>query len=102
MAMPVHYMPDGYHTVTPYLVVRDARAVLDFLKRAFDAQENAVMKGPDGAIRHAEARIGDSIIMLGEAPPGAAPMPAMLYVYVKDADAMYARALEAGATSLRE
>ena len=100
--MTVNYIPQGYHTVTPYLVVHGAAAVLDFVKRAFDAQEVAVMRSPDGVIRHAEARIGDSVIMMGEAPPGSAPVPGMLYVYVKDADASYARALEAGATSLRE
>ena len=100
--MPVSYIPDGYHTVTPYLTVHGASTLLDFVKRAFDAQEVAVMKGPDGAVRHAEVRIGDSVVMMGEAPPGAATMPAMLYVYVKEADAMYARALKAGATSLHE
>jgi PhnB protein len=100
--MPVHYIPEGYRTVTPYLTVRRAAALLDFVKSAFDAQEIAAMKGPDGSIRHAEARIGDSMIMMGEAPPGSTTMPAMLYLYVKDADATYARALQAGAKSLHE
>src|SRR5437868_5028892 len=81
--MSVHYIPEGYRTVTPYLTVRGASALLDFVKRAFDAQELAVMKGPDGSVRHAEARIGDSMIMMGEAPPGSTTTTAMIYLYVK-------------------
>ena len=92
--------PDGYHTVTPYLKVKGVAGLIDFLKQAFDAVETERLLGPDGKVGHAEVRIGDSVVMMGEAPGD--PMPAMLYVYVDDADASYKRALEAGATSLAE
>ena len=59
-------LPAGYHTVTPALVVRDANAAIDFYRRAFGATEVSRMAGPDGKIMHAEIRIGDSLIMLGE------------------------------------
>jgi PhnB protein len=100
--MAVNYIPDGYHTVTPYLTVRGASKLLDFLKTAFDAQETVRMMRPDGTIGHAEVRIGDSAVMLGEASAEWKQTSATLYLYVKDADATYASALRAGATSLRE
>jgi PhnB protein len=100
--MAVHYIPEGYHTVTPYLTVRGASRLLQFVKDAFDAQEIAVMRSPDGAVRHGEVRIGDSIVMMGEAGDSVTPMPAMLYVYVTDADAMFARATKAGGAPLRQ
>ena len=100
--MAVNYIPQGYHTVTPYLVVKGAATLLTFLKTTFDATEKEMMKRPDGTIGHAEVRIGDSVLMLGEAPEESKRMPATLYVYVKDADAIYQRALKAGGTSLHE
>jgi PhnB protein len=98
----VRPIPEGYHSVTPFLTVRDAAAVLAFLKGAFDAQETHVMRDAAGAIRHVELRIGDSPVMLGQSSGDWKPMPASLYVYVEDADAVYARALQAGGTTLRE
>ena len=66
--MAVNYIPEGYHTVTPYLVIHDVAAVLEFIKKAFDAKEtHPPMKRPDGAVMHAEVQIGDSRIMMGEA-----------------------------------
>ncbi|MGH7391952.1 MAG: VOC family protein [Candidatus Rokuibacteriota bacterium] len=100
--MAVKKIPDGYHTVTPYLVVHGAAKVLDFAKQAFGAKEVERMARPDGTIMHAEMKIGDSIVMMGEASSEHAPMPAMLHVYVDDADAIYKRALQAGATSVKE
>ncbi|MEQ8766526.1 MAG: VOC family protein [Planctomycetota bacterium] len=100
--MPVKPIPDGYHTVTPYLVVNDVRAVIEFAKKAFDAIEMGVMEGPDGRIAHAEIRIGDSPIMLGGAGEKSSPMPATLYLYVEDTDALYAKAIAAGGESLME
>jgi len=96
-------IPDGYHTVTPYLVVQGAAKVIDFMREAFEAEETFRMAQPDGTIGHAEVRIGDSVVMLGDAS-GAEnpPMPGMIHLYVNDADAVYERALRAGATSLRE
>ena len=64
--MPVRAIPEGFHTITPYLTVADASAQLEFLKRAFNAKENHVMRGPDGTIGHADVTIGDSHLMLGD------------------------------------
>lgn len=89
-------IPEGYHTLTPYLVVEDAGKVADFLKAAFGAKENHRTTAPNGSVMHANVTIGDSRVMLGGAP-GQKPVPAMLYLYVNDADAVYARAIEAGA-----
>ena len=100
--MAVKPIPDGYHTVTPYLVVPRVAEVIDFLKQAFGAEEMFRMPRPDGAIAHAEVRIGDSMVMMGEPMGDFQPMPAMIHLYVDDADAMYKLALEAGATSVRE
>jgi PhnB protein len=96
------YRPADHNTVSPYLVVQGASKLLEFIRHTFGAQELHRMTSPEGAIHHAEARIGDTVIMLGEASSEHPPRPAMLHVYVPDADAVYRRALEAGATSLRE
>jgi PhnB protein len=102
MTMAVKYTPESYHTVTPYLVVRDAAAVIDFAQKVFDAKlHDEPMKGPDGKIMHAEVKIGDSIIMVGE-PKDGKLMPAMLYIYVPDTDATYKKAVQAGGKSIRE
>jgi PhnB protein len=100
--MAVKPIPDGYHTVTPYLVVPRVAELIDFLKQAFGAEEMFRMPRPDGAIAHAEVRIGDSMVMMGEPMGQFQPMLAMIHLYVDDADTMYKRALEAGATSVRE
>jgi uncharacterized glyoxalase superfamily protein PhnB len=101
--MAVKPIPDGYHSVTPYLVVQGADSLLAFLKQAFDAQEvHHPMRRSDGAIAHAEVRVGDSVVMLGEAVATCPPMPTSLYLYVRDMDAVYQRALQAGATSLMD
>ena len=92
--------PAGYHTLTPYLVVEDIEALIAFLKDAFGAEESERVPGPDGVARHAEVRIGDSVVMIGAAQEGYPPMPAALYMYVEDTDASYASALGAGAESL--
>jgi len=100
--MAVKAIPDGYHTVTPYLIVQGAGQLIDFLKLAFDAQETERITAPDGAIAHAEVRIGDSIVMMSDAGGERAPMPSGLYLYVNDTDAVYISALRAGATSIVE
>jgi PhnB protein len=97
----VDAVPPGYHTVTPYLTVRGAEALIDFLKAAFDAKELHRMAGADGSVRHAEVLIGDSHVMIGEAQPEWPPMPSMLYLYLTSSDATYDRAIAAGGTSLR-
>ncbi len=91
--------PAGYPAVSPYLVVKSATTLLDFAKRAFDAQEIRRHTEPDGRIRHAELRIRDAVIMVGERPDAAAS-PMFLHLYVPDVDETYRRALEAGATSV--
>jgi PhnB protein len=92
--------PDGYNNVTPYLVVSDAGKLIDFLKETFGAKERMRMPGPDGMVAHAELEIGDSVVMMGTNPSDL--FPAMLYVYVDDADATYRKALAAGAVSTEE
>jgi PhnB protein len=95
-------IPNGYHTVTPYLFVHGAERLIDFLKDAFEVQERERIVRPDGGIGHAEVRVGDSVIMLAEASDALKPMPSALYLFVSDTDATYQRALQAGATSLME
>ena len=100
--MAVKPIPDGYHTVTPYLIVDGVATLLDFLTRAFDAKERQRLPRSDGSIMHAEVRIGDSAIMMGEPIGEFGPMPASIYLYVNDCDAAYQRALRAGGTSVME
>lgn len=103
--MAVKPIPDQYHSVQPYLLVNDAEGLIGFIKSTFGAEEALRMPQPDGRIGHAEMRIGDSIVMLADASTAEGsgePMPATVMTYVEDADATYRRALEAGATSLRE
>ena len=100
--MPVKPIPDGYHSVTPYLVVKDGAKTLDFLQRGLGAELHYRHDLPNGRIMHAEVRIGDSPVMLGEGGEGHPVMPCMLYLYVRDCDAAYKRAIAAGAKSLRE
>ena len=100
--MAVKPIPEGYHTVTPYLAVEGAAKIIEFTKQAFGAQERHRMAAPDGSIMHAEVKIGDSHVMLGEARGPVKAMPSMLYLYVPDVDAVYQRAIGAGAKSEQE
>lgn len=101
--MAVKPIPDGYHSLTPFFTVPGVKRLLDFMKQAFDAKELHRMEGPGGMIVHAEVQIGDSRLMLGE-PMGeqSKPMPGCLYFYTKDTDAIYKKAMAAGATSKME
>lgn len=102
-------IPTGYHSVTPYLVVRGAAEAIAFYQRAFGAQEKLRLSSPDGKIGHAEIEIGDSRVMLADEHPdwGAlGPLsiggtPTSLMVYVEDVDAVFARAVAAGAKEVR-
>jgi PhnB protein len=96
------WKPQGYNSVSPYLIVSDARATMAFLQAAFDAEPLRVIAGPDGTLRHAEARIGDTVVMLADAVDGWPAVPAYVHVYVADVDAVYRRALAAGAESVAE
>jgi PhnB protein len=105
MPSKVKPIPDGYHSVTPYLCLSDAAAAIDFYKRAFGARVAVRMDGPNGKIGHAELQIGDSRIMLAdEMPGGSARSPQSLggtsmgvFLYVEDVDSVFKQALEAGA-----
>lgn len=107
--MPVNPVPDGYHSVTPYLVVKGAARAIDFYVRAFGAVELLRMPEPDGRIGHAELRIGDSPVMLADEHPEAGARspetvggsPVTLMLYVPDVDATVARAVAAGARLTR-
>ena len=94
-------IPEGYHTITPYLMVPDCAKVLDFVQKAFGAQPMMEpMRGPDGKIMHTEVKIGDSPLMMGESSAKHPAMPTMINLYVEDSDAVYERAVKAGGTSL--
>jgi PhnB protein len=107
--MAVKPIPDGYHTATPYLVVNDAAKAIDFYKQAFGAVELMRFDAPGGKIAHAEIRIGNSPIMLADEMPdmgykspqayGGSPVGLMLYV--EDADATFAQAIQAGGQKVR-
>jgi len=111
MAKAASPIPDGYHTVTPHIVLDDCAKAIEFYARAFGAERHLVFPGPNGKIVHAEIRIGDSMIMMSDEMP---PMPGQpgvyrapkaaglttgaLFLYVSDADAAYDRAIQAGCT----
>src|ERR1700685_506992 len=102
-------IPDGYHNVHPYLMLKNCDEAIAFYAKAFGAKEKLRMANPDGRIGHAEIQIGDSIIMMADEAPqieafsaehcGGSPIS--LLIYSEDCDALYAQALAAGATSLR-
>lgn len=104
--MPVKPIPDGYRTVTPYLVLNNASSAIDFYKRAFGAQEIMRMDTPQGKIGHAELKIGDSMIMVSDEMPGNASTRAPqslggttvgIFLYLRDVDATFSQAVAAGA-----
>jgi len=103
--MSVKPVPEGYHTLTPALTVRDAVRAIEFYKQAFGAKERGAMKGPDGKIMHAELMIGDSIIMLTDefpefgclSPQSIGGSPMSLHIYLDGVDAAFERAVKAGA-----
>ena len=91
------YIPAGFRSLTPYVIVPGAGTFIEFVKQAFDAEEVFRMAEPDGVIGHAEVRIGDSMLELSDGGEAWPPRPAAIHVYVPDADATYARAMAAGA-----
>ena len=105
--MAVDPIPEGYHSVTPYLTVDDAAAAIDFYKRAFGARERMSMPMPDGKIAHAELEIGDSLIMLSDSFAHSQTRPPKelggttggVFLYVEDVDAAFQQAVDAGATA---
>ena len=109
MSTPVKYIPDGYHSVTPYLYIDGAAAAIEFYKKAFGAIEVVRMPSPDGKIGHAEIKIGDSHVMLADqneqvgaySPKHYGGVPGNLMIYVEDVDSVFKRAVDAGATVKR-
>ncbi len=105
----VPWKPAQYHTLTPFLSLRGAAPAIEFYKKAFGAEELYRMPGPGGSVMHAELRIGDSVVMMGEeAPEMGAPSPSTLggstsglLIYVSDCDQAFERALKAGATTVQ-
>ena len=107
--MAVQFKPDGYHTVTPYLIIQGAAKAIEFYKQAFGAIELMRLDAPGEKIGHAEIKIGDSIIMLADehpemgfrSPQALGGTPVSLMLYVEDSDAMFAQAIAAGGTVQR-
>ena len=104
--MATRPIPEGYHTVTPYLAVNDATKAIEFYKRAFGATERGRMDGPNGTIAHAEIQIGDSVIMTSDpfpqanskAPQDLGGTSVTIFLYVEDVDSVVQDAVDAGAT----
>ena len=107
--MPAKPIPDGYNTVTPYLIIQGAAKAIEFYQRAFGAQELLRLEGPGGTIGHAEVKIGDSPIMLADehpqmgyrSPQALGGTPVSLMLYVTNVDALFAQAVQAGCKVLR-
>jgi PhnB protein len=96
-------IPDGYHSVTPYLTVRNAPKVIEFLKAAFGAKlSHEAIKRPDGSIMHVQVLIGDSRIMIAEESEMARATTSTLYLYVAEVDAVYRTAVKAGGATIME
>lgn len=100
--MNAPWKPNGYSTVSPYLIAAGARQVIDFLQETFDATELRRYDAPDGSIVHAEVRIGDSVVMLGDAGEAWPPVPCHVHVYVEDVDEVFRKAVAAGGLAVEE
>jgi PhnB protein len=98
----VRPVPEGFHTVTSYLTVGGVSKLIDFIQKAFDGRLIERIDGPGGTVGHAEMRIGDSIVMMGDPHDKWPARPCNLYLYVPDVDAVYRRAIEAGGKSVSE
>lgn len=100
--MPVQPVPAGFHTVSPCLLLKGSARFLDFAQKGLGAEIVHRMDAPDGSVAHAQIKLGDSMIMLGEARAPWPEMPGSIHLYVPDCDALYRRALAAGASSVTE
>lgn len=100
--MAVNPIPDGYHTITPYLIVEDADKLVEFIEKVFDGKLIFKMPTEKGRIGHGEMKIGDSMLMLSEASGEWQPTTTMLHFYVDDIDAVHQKAIEFGAVSINE
>ncbi len=95
-------IPEGMHTVTPYLMVNQGAMLMEFIKKAFNGQVTSEMDTDDGKVMHATMKIGDSTIMIADATEHYGPVQSMLHVYVDDVDKVYKQALNAKGQSIRE
>ena len=100
--MSVPFKPEKYTSAAPYLIVDGAARTIAFLERVFGAERLRRFDAPNGKVVHAEVRLDDTVIMLSDGAPNWPPIPSHVHVYVKDVDATYRRALDAGATSVQE
>jgi uncharacterized glyoxalase superfamily protein PhnB len=98
MAQPI---PQGFHSITPFISVNNAEKVVEFLHK-LGAEEKYAFRGPDGELWHCQMQFGDSMIMIGDPMDKHPSMPSMLYIYVPDADALYKKAVQAGGVSVQE
>lgn len=98
----INLAPEGYSTVSPYLMVESVEKEIDFLQNVFNAEITEEIKQSDESIMHGEVRIGNVVIMLGKAMKDNPPIKSMIYVFVESVDETYKRALELNATSIRE
>jgi PhnB protein len=98
----VRAVPEGFETITPYLVLENAQQFIDFVKNAFNGEVTFISNRDDKKIMHATVKIGTSTIMLSDTMEGMGPQTAMLYLYLDDADAVFKKAIQAKATSIRE
>lgn len=96
------FKPDGYPSVSPYLIVDGAAGTIEFLARVFDGTELRRFATPDGGIMHAEVRVDDGVVMLADRADGWPAVHGHVHVYVRDVDDVYRRALDAGAASVQE
>lgn len=108
MTSNVKAIPEGYHSITPFLIVKNCADAIEFYRNAFGAEEHFRMNMPDGKVGHAELKIGDSVFMLADefpemkslSPKSIGGSPVSMYVYVQDVDAMFNTAVTAGAVAL--
>lgn len=100
--MPVKSVPDGYQSVIPYLIIKNPAATIEFAKTVLNATLLEKMDTPEGEIVHAELRIGDSVVMMGQSGEQYPPQPCMLHIYLNDIDEAFKRAVKAGAKVIRQ
>src|SRR5947209_18898761 len=98
--MPTKPIPDGFHVITPYLFAEGAPRLIEFISKASGGKVTYRAERPDGSIMHATMRVGDSMLMLADAIAQFGPMPASIYLYVTESDAVYQTALDCGGISI--
>ena len=100
--MTIPYKPEGYTSLSPYLMVKGAAATIAFLEQVFGAERLRSHEGPNGQLMHAEVRIDDTVLMLADEPEPGSSAPAHVHIYVPDVDETFRKALAAGAQVVRE